>query len=366
MRYYRRRLHEGVAAFCRAQRWVLDSLDHSPDLNQANQWDGIILLHQRVPELQDLLRKQTPLVTLAMDESGGIRPPAVLQDHAAIGALGARHLLERGFRRLVFCGYEDAISHARYRGMRAEAQKQGAAYREVSLPHRAPATGGSDFIHQWLGAHLLGEATPFAVLAAHDLLGVTVMDACHAAGLKLPEEVSVLGVDNEEIICDCACVPLSSVDNNLFQHGYEAASLLGKLMRGEAPPDQPRLIAPRRVVVRASTDTIAAENPQLAAILQHLHEHLDDPNLSVKTLCLRSGLSRRTLEMLFSEAQLKPPGQVIHEVRLRRACALLADGDQTVQQIATACGFASPGSFGRYFRQVKGASPEAWRRARQA
>jgi LacI family transcriptional regulator len=248
--------------------------------------------------------------------------------------------------------------------MRAEAQKQGAAHREISLPHRPPASGGSDFIHQWLGAHLLGEATPFAVLAAHDLLGVTVMDACHAAGLKLPEEVSVLGVDNEEIICDCASVPLSSVDNNLFQHGYEAASLLGKLIRGEAPPDRPRLIAPRRVVVRASSDTIAAENPQLAAILQHLHEHLDDPNLSVKTLCLRSGFSRRKLEMRFSEAKLKPPGQVIHEVRLRRACALLTDGDQTVQQIATACGFASPGTFCRYFRQVKGTSPEAWRRAR--
>ena len=366
LRYYRRRLHEGVAAYCREHRWVLDSLDHSPDLSYANQWDGIIMLHQSIPDLQGLVRKHTPLVTLAMDEKGGIFTTAVLQDQEAIGVLGARHLLERGFRRLVFCGYRDAISHTRFRGMRAEAQRHGAAYREVSVPHRAPATKGPDFMLRWLGAHLLREQKPFAVLAAHDLLGVAVEDACRMAGLKMPQEVAVLGVDNDEIICDCAYVPLSSVDNNLFQHGYEAAKLLGRLMRGEKPPDRPILIPPRRVVVRTSTDTLAAEDPQLAAILLEIHEQFHACEFSVKHLCDRFGLSRRALGELFARENLKPPGHVIHDLRLRKACLQLGETTLRIKDIAATCGFSSVRSFCRFFRQRQGTSPEAWRKQTRA
>jgi LacI family transcriptional regulator len=246
--------------------------------------------------------------------------------------------------------------------MRQAARDQGASIRQIVLPHRTPAGAGADITHQWLAARLRAEEPSFAVLAAHDLLAMTVLDAREAADLRTPEQVAVLGVDNDEIICGCARVPLSSVDNDLFRHSYEAAQLLGRLLDGEVAPAQPILIPPRRVVVRGSTDAIAARDPRLTSILQHLHEHLDDPTLSVKTLCLRSGLSRRKLETLFDQASLKSPGQVIHEVRLRRACAQLAAGDQTVQQIAAACGFASAGSFGRYFHQVKEVSPEAWRR----
>ena len=362
MRWYRRQLHEGVAAYCREHRWVLDSLDHSPDLSHAKQWDGIILLHQSVPGFAGLLRRRVPVLTLAMDEQGRVRLPSVVQDQEAIGAMGALHLLERGYPKLLFCGYRDGICSARFQGLQQAARQHGAAVRQLVLPHRAPAGAGTDFTQQWLAARLREEEPPFAVLAAHDLLAMTVLDACEAANLRTPEQVAVLGVDNEEIICSCARVPLSSVDNDLFRHGYEAAQLLGRLLEGAAAPAHPILIPPRRVVVRASTDAIAARDSRLARILQHLHEHLNDPTLSVKTLGLRSGLSRRRLETLFEEAGLKPPGQVIHEVRLRRACAQLADGNQTVQQIAKACGFASPGSFGRYFRQVKGVSPEVWRR----
>lgn len=362
MHCYRRQLHEGVAAYCREHRWALDSLDHSPELSRGRQWDGIILLHSRVPDFAGFFRLGVPVVTLAMDDSGRVRLPAVLQDQVAIGAMGALHLLERGYRRLLFCGYCDAICRARYEGLRRAVCEHGATVRKIVVPQRIPAGAGTNSRQSWLAARFRQEKPPFAVVAAQDLLAMTVLDACEEAEYRTPEQVAVLGVDNEEIICGCARVPLSSVDNNLFRHGYEAAQLLGRLMAGERPPARPLLVSPRRVVVRGSTDTVAAQDPRLAGILQDLHEHLDDPDITVKTLCLRHGFSRRALEVLFHKAALKPPGQVIHELRLRRACVYLAQGQQTVQQIASACGFASAGSFCRYFRQVKGTSPEAWRR----
>ena len=365
MRFYRRQLHEGVAAYCREQHWVLDSYDHSPDLDQANQWNGMILLHQSVPDFQPLLKKKTPVVTLAMDDAGKVQAASVVQDHEAIGAMGAAHLLERGFKRLYFCGYDDAISHARFRGMRAEALRHGIKAHEICLPHRSPASKGVTYIFTWLKEHLLGAQTPFGVLAAHDMLGGNILDACHGAGLKVPEQVAVLGVDNEPLICDCAVVPLSSVDNNLFQHGYEAAKLLKKLMQGERPL-QPVKVPPKRVEVRASTDTIATESLQLGKILQHIHAQYGDANLTINELCHRFGISRRKLWEMFGQAKLASPGQIIHEVRLRRACVALTESRQPIKEIALKCGFASARSFGRYFRKVKGQSPDEWRQVTQA
>jgi LacI family transcriptional regulator len=122
------------------------------------------------------------------------------------------------------------------------------------------------------------------------------------------------------------------------------------------------LIQPQRVVVRASTDTIAAENPGLAEILQHIHEQVGDPWITVKELCIRFNLSRHALEALFRVGKLNPPGRLIHDVRLRRAFVQLAHSSMSIQQIASDCGFGSSRSFCRRFRQTAGASPEVWRK----
>ncbi len=366
MRWYRRHLHEGVAAFCREQGWALDSFDYSPDSAASNIWDGLILLHEGVIELHPFFLKKVPIVTLAMTEQGRMRLPCVGQDHEAIGGMGAGHFLERGFRRLFFCGYRDAISHARFSGFQREAKKQKAFAREICLPHRTPRTVGSQFIFNWLSSRLLEEKPPFAVMAAHDLLGVTVLDACRAVGLKSPAQVAVLGVDNEEIICECAQVPLSSVDNDLFSHGYEAARLLGNLISGAAPPTAPILIKPRRVMIRSSSDTIAAEEPRLAQILQYLHDQIHSPEVNVNGVSARFGLSRRALGELFAKANLRPPVEVIHEVRLRKALYHLEESSQSINEVANQCGCSSARSFCRFFRKMKGCSPEAWRKAVKA
>ena len=198
-------------------------------------------------------------------------------------------------------------------------------------------------------------------MAAHDLLGIAVMDACRAADLKIPQQVAVLGVDNEEIVWECSQVPLSSVDNNLFLHGYEAAKLLGHIMLGMEPPMDPVVIKPRRVITRSSSDTIVAQEPRLAQILEYLHDQAHDPAVNVNALAARFGLSRRAVGELFTVAKLRPPMQVLHEVRLRKACFHLQETALSVNEVAKLSGFASARSFCRFFRKMKGSSPETWR-----
>jgi len=361
MKWYRRHLHEGVAAYCKKQGWALDSLDHSPDLQRSNLWEGIIIIHHSVPEFKTFLHKGIPVVTLAMDAKGQMREPCVCQNQRAIGTMGARHLLERGFRTLIFCGYWDAISHQRFAGFRDEAERQEVAVEQICLPHRTPKAAGPEFIIQWLSKQMQKQSPPFGVMAAHDLLGITVMDACRLAGLKIPEQVAVVGVDNEEIICECAQTPLSSVDNNLYLQGYTAAQLLGQLMNGGRPPDAPVVIQPRRVAVRASSDTIAAEDPKIAQILQYMHEQVHNPDISVKALARRFGISRGTLLNMFAKARLRAPARVIKDIRLRQACYQLEHTDNTINEVAQQSGFSSTRSFCRFFRQMKAASPEEWR-----
>jgi LacI family transcriptional regulator len=361
MIYYRRHLHEGVAAYCREHGWALDSLDHSPNLRTSNLWDGIIVLHPELPDLKLFFRKGVPVVTLALDERGQMQTPCVYQDHPAIGTMGARHLLERGFRRLLFCGYRDVVSRQRFEGFRREAERHQATVKAIFLSHRTSRATGQNGIFGWLSVHFLRERPPFAIMAAHDLLGLTVMDACQMAGLKIPEQVAVVGVDNEEIICECANIPLSSVDNNLFLHGYTAAELLGQVISGEKSSGASVVIPPRRVIIRSSSDIIATRDSRLSGILQYLHDQEHNSSISVKDISSRFGLSRRALTDLFLKAGLQAPGSVIREVRLRQACFLLEESDNTVNEVARQTGFSSARSFCRFFRNKKGCSPAAWR-----
>ncbi len=361
MMYYRRHLHEGVAAYCREHHWALDSLDHSPNLRTSNLWDGIIVLHPELREMRLFFRKGVPVVTLALDETGHMRTPCVCQNHQAIGAMGARHLLERGFRRLLFCGYRDVVSRLRFEGFQREAESQGATVKVILLSHRTPRHTGSNGIFGWLSVHLLRESPPFAVMATHDLLGVTVMDACQLAGLKIPEQVAVVGVDNEEIVCECANIPLSSVDNNLFLHGYSAAELLGQVISGEKSSAASVVIPPRKVIIRSSSDIIATRDSRLAEILQFIHDHKNGSDISVKGIGSRFVMSRRSLTDLFNKAGLPAPGRIIHEIRLRQACFLLEESNATINEVAKKAGFSSANSFCRFFRNLKGCSPATWR-----
>ena len=202
---------------------------------------------------------------------------------------------------------------------------------------------------------------PVGILACTDQLGFWLLDACRRVGSAVPEEVAVVGVENDETLCQLATPRLSSVAFDGVRVGYESAALLDRLMRGEQPPQEPLVVPPRGIVVRQSSDIVAIDDAAVAAALRFIREHACH-GVSVAEVIGRVGLSRTVLERRMRAAIGRTPGEEIVRVRFARVKALLAETDLTVAEIADRCGMEHPQYLAASFKKQFGMTPGAFRR----
>jgi LacI family transcriptional regulator len=188
-----------------------------------------------------------------------------------------------------------------------------------------------------------------------------VLDACRRVNVQVPDEVAVIGVDNDEFLCNLSSPPLSSVNINSQQVGYEAAVLLDRMMAGEPAPTQPLLLTPHSVVPRESTNVLATEDRDLAAAIRFIREHACD-GLRLKDCVREIGLSRRELERRMRKLLGRSPKEEITRVQIERAKELLAETDLPGSAIAEKCGYSQPRYFNQVFHGRVGLPPGAYRR----
>ena len=198
-------------------------------------------------------------------------------------------------------------------------------------------------------------------MACNDDLGHEVVAACKLAGLSVPDDVAVVGVDNDEVVCGLSDPPLSSVDMNFERGGYEAAYVLDGLMRRKITNTSRIIVGTRHVVARRSTSILAVEDEKLAKALRFLRDHTFE-NLSVQDVARASGISRRALERRFRDSLGRSVLQEIRRVRVDQIARLLIDTDMTISQIGEQLKFADVQHIARYFRMAKKMSPLAYRK----
>jgi LacI family transcriptional regulator len=191
-----------------------------------------------------------------------------------------------------------------------------------------------------------------------------VLDACATLGWKVPGDVAVVGVDDDPTVAPFAVPPLSSVARNDRRLGRSAAELLDRLIERQTRPPTPLLaIPPEGVTARRSTDTLAVDDPEVAAMVAHVRDHIGEP-FGVERLLALSRLSRRRLELRFRRAAGCSPYALINRMRVDHARRLLADPvRRTLTSVAAACGFGGLRRFRIVFRRLAGVSPAALRRA---
>ena len=262
----------------------------------------------------------------------GVCFPTVTADLHAAAQLAVEHLLNQGFRHFGYfaplgASYVDVHYHS-------FVERLAAAGLDCDLlPARRGRGKGSKATWQRqqneLRRWLQQLPKPVAVVTWTSDRGREVLYACRAVGLLVPEEVAVMGGDEDSLLCETCNPPLSGVALTSERIGYEAAALLDRLLHGECPPKDPILIEPTRVVVRQSTDTLAITDPDLARAIAFVRAHAATP-IQVSDILREVAISRSSLERRFQEALGRSPAEEIRRVRLERTKQLLADTDMPV------------------------------------
>lgn len=287
------------------------------------------------------------------------RMPWVGVDNRALGRLVADHLLERGFRSfgLLALDTEDFF--------RERCENFLGTLRERGLPcvvrdgaPRARWETQQRELERWLRAL----PKPVGVMACTDQLGFWLLDACVRAGLSSPEEVAVVGVENDEALCSMARPPLSSVALNTERIGVEAAALLDRMMRGRRVPRTAIQIEPLGIVTRQSSDVVAVSDDRLARALRTIRERACE-GIGVEDVVRATPLSRSSLERGFRKLLGRSPHDELLRVRLDRARRLLAETDLKLAAVASRSGFPHVQHLCASFKAAYGKTPGSYRRS---
>jgi LacI family transcriptional regulator len=325
--------------------------------NEAAYWDvkGTLADIDTEELVRGLATLEGPVVnTSFMLDVPGI--PRVGVDDDAVGEMAAEYFLKRNFRNFAF--YSRAAWA--YTRPRREAFARRLAL-EGCQCHQIEFLDTKDRrYHDNLVAWLRDLPKPIALFAGDDVQGQYIVETCFIGGVNVPEELAVLGVDDDELLCDESFPPLSSIQLPLEKIGYESARLLDSLMRGKPAPTSPTLFAPVAVVTRASSDILAIEDPDLAAAIRFIRDNAQHP-LSINDVLEHVPASRRTLECRFRQILGRTILQEIHATRLDRAKSLLAQTDLRIPEVAAAAGFSNNMHLHRLFRSQVGMTLTAYR-----
>ncbi|MGF1531411.1 MAG: substrate-binding domain-containing protein [Puniceicoccaceae bacterium] len=348
--------HSGIARAAKELGWHLDvSVLKTFRLPENWRGDGIICSLNNNPRLANFVRRsRIPAVDLSIWRKD-LRLPRVVADNEEIGRLAAEHLRSFGHRNFVwFALTNDPVGEARCRGFR-----EGLGSRRMNLVRLDRGGGGSPEV---VGRRLSEMELPVACFAKSDDEAAWLMNVTLEVGLKVPEDVAILGVDNNPLICNYQPVSLSSVNHDLERIGYEGARLLGHLMQGGRAPEAVQKVKPNGVTRRESTDLWAVSDPLVREALETMRTSLRKAE-GVDAIAGRLSVSRRLLEKRFQAALGVAVHQKRLEMRLEEGERQVRGSDAQIEDIAVQCGFCHAAHFSTAFRKKFGLSPSRYRRA---
>ena len=389
---------QGIARFAKSHGWHLTIVDRLARFPRGWRGDGALVTLRGNAEtnrfVRGLVTDGVPVIDLTFNHPE-ILLPRVSGDHEAFGRLARQHYESLNFRHFAWFSTEWSHVHElRYNGFAGVCPPENGDTENGDRPHAAngdrPLRGMGDRPHKWIlneilkseeidnwprflreiGKRLKAAEKPLGVLTYDDADAAKVLSAALEAGLRIPEDVAIMGIGNDKVICENQAVPLSSVDHDLDQNGYEGARLLDRLMKekGRVKSEKglsPTLIPPRGIIVRKSTDTLAADDPLLSAALREIAKRLPT-SFGVDEVAEALHVTRTQLDKLFADKFSRSVGREIARQRIEKAKKLLSATDKPMKEIAALCGYCNAGYFTNAFRAATGVTPKAWRRGPKA
>lgn len=332
----------GVADW--AKRWGADAV-----IGQFDQNDNLTLF------------KDKGIVVIAQDYKRRFAScPNITADYIGTGRMAANYFLERGFRNFAFFGFRDVCwSDERCQGFKQTLEQSGMCDR-FYLYQMQDIDNLWYYERETLNNWLTNLKKPVAIMACDDNQGSNLIDACNSIGIRIPDEVSVIGVDNDEMVCSLNTPMLSSIQIDIERGGYKTAELIDKLVNHSGTEQKDIVLAPVKVVGRISTASFATNDKEIQLAVKFIHQNLHR-KITVKHILAEVPLSRRLLERRFREVTKESIYQYITKMRVKLFADMLLETNEQVISIAISLGESDTKSLARKFKALYGCTPGQWR-----
>ena len=330
-------------------------------LRVAKEWDVDAVIGQFDPTDDIGLFADHGIVAIAQDFKQRFTTiPNVTGDYLGTGKMAARFFIDRGFRNYGFFGFNDVCwSDERCEGFHREIDEAGFGDSFYTYNQQEIDTVWyyeRNRLREWLKTI----PKPIAIMACDDNQGENLIEACHSAGIKIPEEVSVIGVDNDETLCRLGSTTLSSIQVDIEEGGRQTAALIERLVADRSAPVEDIVLKPMKIVGRMSTAAFATDDQQIQKAILFIHRNARQ-KISVGDVMTETALSRRLLERRFKEVTGKTLYEYITDLKLKHFAEMLQETDEQVINIALSMGENDTKSISRRFKQIYGCTPLEWR-----
>lgn len=360
---------ESIIEYCRRHAdWRIltgERLQPFVSIDELRGWDGdgIIAQAYSEDEIEGLQALGIPVVNTSSYRLANCFH-TVSGDNVAIGAMAARHLMERKLDRFAFVGELDVEpDDSRLEGFRKTLESQGATCEVLLYSMKRDRGRLTDSEHPSIHVEALNALEfPVGIMASADRTAFAVLEACRRLGKRCPEDVMLIGVDNDAVYCSLPPTSITSIDPAAGQIGYQAAEMLDRIMNARTMENEHVLIPPAGVVERHSTEMTRHRYPEVARALRFIRRHEADC-INAADVVAAVPVSRRWLEMKFKEELGHGIYHEIRRVHIERAKTLLMEADWSVSRISRECGFNSAARFGLTFHEFTGTTAAEYRKA---
>jgi len=351
----------GPWVFCRMPLFYREKLGMEGIVNFAIEWgaDGIIAQLYNDLDIRKVLDAGIYLIAEDFKERF-TDIPNITGGYIEAGEMGAEYFLNKGFRNFAFYGFKDIVwSRERFEGYRNYLNAKGFkvdCFDQDNEPSRELWYYKPSALSQWLQSL----PKPVAIMACDDERGQHLTEACKQARIQIPEEIAVLGVDNDELTCNLSDPPLSSIGLDTERGGYEAARLMDLMIARQIQEPYDVVVKPTQITTRQSTDIASANDKYIAKALKFIHQNIDN-RINVTDVLKQVPLSRRALEKRFQETTGLGVYKYIYNLQIQKFAERLLETDKTIFEIALESGFGNSKNISRQFKQIKGCTPNEYR-----
>lgn len=323
--------------------------------------DGIIADTDTVNEIRVAIENGIPAIVQGItDVFSGL--PTIVSDDCTIGKMGAEHLLDKGFENFAYYGIENMYwSCRRCEGFKERLSQSGYDVCVYKEPKNEYLDDREDFEIASICGWLKELPKPIGLMACNDDRSMEVIQACLMLGLCVPDDVAVIGVDDDTIVCDLSNFPLSSIALSNEKSGYLAAAMLDRMMKGEKVGPEKIVSEPMYVVTRQSTDILTIKDREVANGLKFIRNHIND-QITVEDVANEIALSRRMAEIRFRKSLGVTINSEIQKQRIKQVSDLLLTSELPIAKIAEQTGFRTATYMSEVFRKFKNMTPLAYRR----